>query len=363
MSNRVILIDHLAWRGHHPIYNFILGRFFLESGYSTVQIVEKPDDHYQRLVEAGISTENLKTDNLILGGIPKFVYHLSGLIQKKGSLRGWVLLYFLLKRNHYKKSDLVFLVSGDGFLQVRHVFSRMLLPERWVTLMMFLKCEEINRYGQYAEKLFHLNEETVLGCQKHKLVRFPDITIDEYAEVPEIFEKGKKVIGLCGGLSKRKGLLRLLRISKKYDQINFLFMGRIIYDSFDKEEQVEIREYHEQHPDHVKFILNVEDDLQFNGYLRQCDFIYCAYEDFNHSSNILTKTAKFNIPVLSLINTYIGRITKKYKMGLVLPDLSGDSIINSLDKLRLTSFPKEGFNKYYNENNLEKLKQVLEGVK
>ncbi|MGE5458968.1 MAG: hypothetical protein ACM3NJ_00800, partial [Methanobacterium sp.] len=140
--------------------------------------------------------------------------------------------------------------------------------------------------------------------KNRELIVFPDVTDERIpdsipAEIAGIRARagGRTIIGLIGLLQKRKGLLTFLQAMQETDpaETYFLLAGSLPLHEYSPEEQVLLQKYlAEPEGDNWHFELNyIEDPVMFNAYFCICDVIYIVYEDFYHSSGIMTKAAVF----------------------------------------------------------------------
>ncbi len=167
---------------------------------------------------------------------------------------------------------------------------------------------------------------------------------------------GRKVVSLLGSLSKRKGMLTLL---KAVDMDNgrdhlFLIAGKLDIGSFNAEDLNYINEIVERNQH--KIIYNPEripTEADFNALVSVSDIIYAAYIDFSASSNLITKAATFWKPVLVSKGYMMEEIVNEFKLGVAIPQDSPIEILSSLNQMKT-----EVFQQQFEETNLiEKFNQ------
>jgi hypothetical protein len=108
--------------------------------------------------------------------------------------------------------------------------------------------------------------------------------------------RGRNIIALLGGLAKRKGMLTLLKtaLQSPSEKWFFLFVGILDENSFDSNELRNIKDIASDPPQNCFFHFNyIPEEAQFNALVDVSDVLFASYEDFPHSSNILTKAALF----------------------------------------------------------------------
>jgi hypothetical protein len=167
---------------------------------------------------------------------------------------------------------------------------------------------------------------------RRPVVVFPDIADSTapdsmYSVANEIRQtaQGRKIIGLIGSLEKRKGILMLLAVAQRAaaDGLFFVFCGKLCEDSFASEELNYLYDVVSSSPLNCYFYFShIADDAQFNSLIAVCDVLFAVYENFYHSSNILTKAATFKKPVLVQKGSCMEERVKRFNTGLSLD--SGD---------------------------------------
>jgi len=96
-----------------------------------------------------------------------------------------------------------------------------------------------------------------------------------------------------------------------------------------------------------------------NEYIDHADLIFAAYEDFPHSSNILTKAAAFNKFVLVNEGYLMAERIRNYQIGLVIQqniELDLNEVYANTRKLN----PQ--FNEYLQLHSTDQLNKVLESI-
>jgi glycosyltransferase involved in cell wall biosynthesis len=195
-----------------------------------------------------------------------------------------------------------------------------------------------------------LEEDLVFGGDnqsgyKHKLVLFPDFAEEKVFQKPydmvlEIRQKAgkRKIIGTLGSLSKRKGVLSLLKVAEKSmgKPWFFIFAGQFADYSFTKNENKYITDFIANAPENCYFHLNqIPDEPHFNAILSTCDILTLLYENFPFSSNFFSKAALFHKLIIGTGSHCIGNRIAKYQFGLTAKCNDIQQIMTSLDRLTL----------------------------
>ena len=167
-----------------------------------------------------------------------------------------------------------------------------------------------------------------------KIVEFPDITNEGKPEVPspfalEIIKRaaGRKIIGMVS-LEKRKGFITMLKIAEATaDREDWFFVaaGKYAQDTCNEEEQAYVESVQARvnsgELNNIYLELpgeRVNDGADFNSLIKVFDVIYAAYEDFEGSSNALTKGAIFKRPLIATKGECVGARVEEFGMGLTI---------------------------------------------
>ncbi|MBA7497327.1 hypothetical protein ES704_00055 [subsurface metagenome] len=219
-----------------------------------------------------------------------------------------------------------------------------------------------------------LDEGIIKKCYK-SFYRKPVVLFPDFADLSapdnnfivskQIKEKSdsRKIIGIVGSLSKRKGVLTLMDVARltRNKPWFFVFVGELVEDSFNNEELKIIKKNKEQGSENCFFNFNyIPDESKFNAIIELCDIIFATYEKFPHSSNLLTKAAFFKKMVIVSKGYCMSERIHKYSMGL---SINGNSVfdcinaINYLCKKKNEINPK--YNIYLNIHSQERLKKSV----
>ncbi|MCP4501805.1 MAG: glycosyltransferase family 4 protein [Deltaproteobacteria bacterium] len=171
---------------------------------------------------------------------------------------------------------------------------------------------------------------------------------------------GRTIILLAGDLRKRKGLLPFLKWADSTHAGNFFFVvvGKLHFDNFSTEEN----QFIERMTCRTKrcFIqLSAVDDNEFDSLLQCADLIWVCYESFPSSSNLITKAAQLEKPVLVASGALLEQRVRKFQLGAVAKSKCPYALREAA-LLALTSFRKEGAMDYSQHHSLEKLKPAVE---
>lgn len=238
---------------------------------------------------------------------------------------------------------------------------------------------ELVKYSQKMSSISLLDEglkEIYESETRKRIVIFPDFADESYSSdfalCKEIKEaaKGRKIVGLHGSISKRKGAVELVKIAKMMvdRELFFIFIGFLDND-FNDEEKKLVDELIALKPENCFFYPNViEKESQFNSLILICDILYIVYNNFANSSNILTKSALFKKIVFGSKRYLIGERIKKYSLGYVFGEGDIKSQVACLEELLIEdnyfkSKEKAEFDRYLEEHSIMKVYDYFHELK
>lgn len=130
------------------------------------------------------------------------------------------------------------------------------------------------------------------------------------------------------GLERRKGFLTMLRIAEAVaGREDWYFVAAGVYypDTCSEEERKYVeslaRQVKDGRYDHIHLELpgaRINDGADFNSLLKSFDVIYAAYEDFQGSSNALTKGTVFEKPLIATRGECVGGRVERFGLGLTI---------------------------------------------
>jgi len=231
------------------------------------------------------------------------------------------------------------------------------------------RCRSIALFDEMEtdQQKYHINKPIVI---------FPDITDasppdPDYVVAKQIREKAgdRKIVGLLGGLTKRKGLLTLIEVAKTAAQENwfFVFAGQLYEHELVLEAVSQIWKFVESEPENCFFYFDrIPHEAQFNAVLNECDVLFAAYENFPYSSNILTKAAIFEKLVIVNDGFCMSARVKQFQLGISISEGSVEDCINALrclaDPATASSPLMPEFEVYRQMHSLTRLSKALAEV-
>jgi hypothetical protein len=170
----------------------------------------------------------------------------------------------------------------------------------------------------------------------HPVIPFPDMTDETVSGTPAAAAAairaqaaGRRIIGLVS-MEKRKGLLTLLRAALHAHELHepwfFVATGPFYRSTFTAAELAFCDEVARRAGsgdlDNLYFDTSgarIPDGPPYNSIFTTFDLVWAAYEDFDGSSNALTKAAAFRIPVLATAGHCVGARVDRHQLGRTFP--------------------------------------------
>jgi len=373
-SLEIVLISH--WFGHTPFFMACIVPIFLEKGCTVYHLTDKPEEadlffqeslgrqesrlHHLRIEEVKEShTEGIKDLRLA-----EVIRHWRGvglslralfarLGREVGIFHTWVDLFShpLLRREVIEDGmpapwtglyvhPAQFRITKSRKRQLLETFQALIKHGRW-------RPSTIKAFdSRFARKIYFYDElilssvrssfrkTTRLGAFPDRVKQVASISRDALPGLKEFRARNPLILSLSGFLSRRKGLLTLIRLAARHQgPWAFLFAGGVEWDSFSEDESREIKTFIEHPPSNTLFLGRKMVDAEFKCVLECSDLVYVAYENFFHSSNVQIFAALLGKPILAGPRHLISERTRNYDLGWCLPELTGDAVESLLKRL------------------------------
>ncbi|MBY2921238.1 glycosyltransferase family 4 protein [Rhizobium leguminosarum] len=212
-------------------------------------------------------------------------------------------------------------------------------------------------------------EDYRAACDTLSVAVVPDVADLEPAEKPSAIAQSirtragdRTVVLQIGTLTPHKGILDLLEVVPRVDprRFFFAFVGKV-YDETFGDDADRIRDFFSNPPENVLMYNGfIDDERDYNSVVASADVAFAVYRNFPNSSNILTKAAEFNIPLVVSDRYMMGRLIREYDIGIAVPEGNPDLILTALITAAEREWPAENFQAYVRERSIERLKMVLE---
>ncbi len=391
----VALIDPYR-SGHHSDYIKLYTKSLLSLGHRVMVFYPEPLE----LKSWGESNCHRHRDNLHLFEAHEPEQWNVPLLRLQKALNGitwWRFAAKALRKAEAEtgqRPDLVFFPWLDSYLgnyQSHHLIDT-IFPHDWSGL--YIHPRHLRRQMRYSNSRggLHDYDEALRsrGCravavldegiaatlqdklQGKQVIIFPDVAdasnpAHDFPLRHEIIAKaaGRKIITLMGGLAKRKGILTLLEAAGKADARNrfFLFAGLLAESSFTPRELESIRKIASNPPDNCFFHFNfITKEAHFNALVELSDILYAGYEEFPHSSNILTKGALFKKPVIVSRGYCMEERVKAFSLGESIRYDDASHCIEAITRLLEEEKPAADFAGYKNLHSEERLRHAFQDL-
>jgi hypothetical protein len=198
--------------------------------------------------------------------------------------------------------------------------------------------------AQYRGTCF-LQEDATQAYQHHlpnKYFAFlPDITNTDLPTEPNALAKkikqraaGRKIVFLGGSIGKQKNIVQWANLICNAEPKKWYFVqvGRISHNNLSKEDEQALAILDQRQPEnlyiHAEYL---PDETSFNAILADADIIFAVYRDFYRSSNMLSKAAYFEKPIIVSSGCLMGERVARYGIGLAVASTSAPEILAGLD--------------------------------
>jgi hypothetical protein len=169
----------------------------------------------------------------------------------------------------------------------------------------------------------------------------PDITDTDLPTEPNALAikikqraAGRKIVFLGGSIGKQKNLVQWANLISNADPKKWYFVqvGRINHNNLSKEDEQALAILDQPRPENLYIHADyLPDETSFNAILAGADVIFAVYRDFYRSSNMLSKAAYFEKPILVSSGCLMGERVARYGIGLAVASTSAPEILAGLD--------------------------------
>jgi hypothetical protein len=149
------------------------------------------------------------------------------------------------------------------------------------------------------------------------------------------FGRGRPVVSLVGHLQRTKGLMEFTRMAQDESLRGLFFFlgGEVNWMDVSADTREMLLRAWEQSPNVFAHLQHLDDERALNAVISASDVIFAAYTNFPNSSNILTKAAFFERPVVVSDGYLMAERTRAYRLGEVVAEGDLGAIRASLLRL------------------------------
>ncbi|MGB2403331.1 MAG: glycosyltransferase [Akkermansiaceae bacterium] len=157
------------------------------------------------------------------------------------------------------------------------------------------------------------------------------------------FAQGRPVVCLLGHLQRTKGIDEFTAIAQKESMRNVFFFlgGEVNWTEIDDASRREIQKVWESAGNVFAHLQHISTDVEMNAIINISDVVYAAYRDFPNSSNILTKAAVFEKPVIVSDGYVMAERVREYGLGEVVAEGDLDEILEALNRMLASEYSDE----------------------
>lgn len=173
----------------------------------------------------------------------------------------------------------------------------------------------------------------------------------------------RKIVFMGGSIGKQKNLSRWLELIALADPEQWFFVqiGRINKNNLTLEDEQALGQVLASPPENLYIQPTyLADERSFNEIISISDVIFAVYRDFGRSSNMLSKAAYFEKPILVANHCLMGDLVEQYSIGFSVPQGDTLAMYQALCNLSKIEHLKAHFQSYRNDFNEEIMQQKLD---
>ena len=351
-----------ALSGHHETYLRLFTQTLLAAGYQVAAFTPQPDQLATWVAHTcPDQLPQLTVHNLAYTRQYRVPGPLSILFDKLA----WVRFIAKLVKATGLQPDLIFHTWLDNCITpgLTATLTDLFMPFRWTGLYFHpwylrrdLRFASLRCGPFYTEAALHSRrcpavavlDEGIADRLQAKLHGKPVIVFPDPADAsppdrtfPPVIDireraQGRIIVGLVGALAQRKGLLTLLETAQQAaaEPWFFVFAGQLMLNSFLPEEQRLIQNWLHALPANCYcYPQRLSDEAQVNAIIDTCDILFAAYHHFFSSSNLLTKAALFEKPIIVSEGYCMGERVQQYGLGLAIPENDVAQCLTAIQQL------------------------------
>lgn len=146
------------------------------------------------------------------------------------------------------------------------------------------------------------------------------------------FGQGEPVISLVGHLQRTKGLHSFTKAAcdSSLEAITFFLGGEINWQEISEADRRWFLQTWESSPNIYCHLQRLSSEVVLNQVIAESDIIYAAYNDFPNSSNILTKAALLQRPVVVSEGHLMAELVRDYQLGEIVKDDDHTNVCETL---------------------------------
>jgi hypothetical protein len=202
-----------------------------------------------------------------------------------------------------------------------------------------------------------------------KFEYMPDITDTDLpaSQTPlanEVLKRaaGRRIIFMGGSIGKQKNLVSWYELIRQADCSKWYFVqiGRINENNLTPLDQAVLANALAEPIENLTIYPDyLADEREFNQLISVSDIIFAVYRDFRRSSNMLSKAAYFEKPILVSDAHLMGERVRRYKIGIGVKEDEVASIVAGLNRIEAIPISRQNFEAYRQDFNIQNASQRL----
>lgn len=368
-TSKVVALFDWNWVGHHPTYYMQFAAAMAQCGSRVVPFCADPEDFLNRLVHTALPAgvrERIEEPVRVFAPVvssfrpARWSRHYDALRCFWGHgrrLRRWQV-------EHGCSVDLVFFACIYDWQFEHFRFAERLFGFSWAGL--YLHARSFRMPGCPApytgklpcpEKIFSspllraaavLDEAAVEPLQKitggKPVLVFPDVTAQELppnglenglAQKIKAFAEGRPVVSLVGHLQWTKGFDIFMEAAAHplMKEVFFFLGGDVTWGEISMAERARLTRAFEALPNVYAHMSRIHDESSLNAVVATSDVVVAAYRNFPNSSNVLTKAAVFERPIVVSDGYLMAERVRRYGLGEVIPEGDAGALVAALRRM------------------------------
>lgn len=209
------------------------------------------------------------------------------------------------------------------------------------------------------------------ACPHKTFSTLPDITNVALPEQPSALAeailaeaRGRKIVLLCGSIEGRKNVGAFCRTALRADPEDWFFalVGEHHPHSFSAEDTDALARLAGSDLGHA-FLYDgfLDDERELNAVIAAADVLFAVYRDFTISSNMPTKAAYFEKPILAAKGYLMGNRIERYTIGRTVDQDDENAMLAALNNMLKNPVSRASFASYRQDFSEQRLADALDG--
>lgn len=173
---------------------------------------------------------------------------------------------------------------------------------------------------------------------------------------------GRKIVFMGGSIGKQKNLERWYELIARADPHKWFFVqiGRINWHNLTPRDAAALEQTVKSLPANLYIEPTyLPDERSFNEIIAMSAVIFAVYRDFFRSSNMLSKAAYFEKPILVASDCLMGDRVRRYGIGMAVGPDDTLAMVEALEKIEGIEGLKSSFQRYRDEISEAVMQQTL----